>query len=274
MVAGLAAVLVGLALLVNSTGTSENNATGDAPSEYLAPGLDRPPPALDIDPENHPVYGVSRPEAVGCDLPELDTSSSASWEGFSEEVGVCLNELWQPRLESLGLRTDTPTFHVTEQNPDKLGQEGVTLAYYEGEKLSITVVLPNVMKLSESVPEGHVEGVWAALLGHEYGHHVQQVTGLLEAATELENEASSRSEALQALRRTELQAECLGGVAMRGFDTFDHAELGSINEFLNGGNDLPTHGTAQNRKYWFAEGRATDTIAACNTYEAEASLVR
>lgn len=270
----MAAVLIGLALLGNSTGTSGNNATGGAPSEHFDSGLDRPPPALDIDLEQHPVYGASKPEVISCDLPELDTSSAASWENFSEDAGVCLNELWQPRLEELGLRTDTPTFHVTEQNPDQLSQEGMILAYYEGEKLSITVVLPNVMELSERIPEEYVEGVWAALLGHEYGHHVQQVTGLLEAARELENEAPSEAEALQALRRTELQAECLGGVAIQGFDTFDRADLGSINAYLNGGNDLTTHGSAKNRQYWFDEGSAHDTIAACNTYEAEESLVR
>ncbi len=274
MLAALVALLISFALLMNSAGSAEPAATAEDPSTHFDSRLDRPPSPLDLDLEEHPLYEMSAPSTGSCDLPDLDTSSADSWEAFSQEIGLCLDEFWQPHLEDLGLRTDTPSFHVTEQNPDTGIQEGVTLAYYEGEKLSITVVLPNVTELAENIPDDRQEGVWSALLGHEYGHHVQQASGILDKAAEMEVDASSELEALEALRRTELQAECLGGMAMQGIGVFDTGELNEINRFLNGGNDLPTHGSARNRQHWFDQGRSQDSLESCNTYGAAPSLVR
>lgn len=117
LLAGLVAVLVGLALLVNSTATSEPDATGGDPTEHFDSGLDSPPPPLEIDVEQHPLYDTSVPAEAGCDLPDLDTSSSASWEAFSEEVGVCLDELWQPHLEDLGCAPTRPRSGSPSRTP-------------------------------------------------------------------------------------------------------------------------------------------------------------
>ncbi len=272
------ALVVCVALVVNSPAATDPASGGAAnrdPSQYYSKEMDARPSAVELDITAHPAYDLAMPEEVGCDLPDLQPQSDQSWKKFSGEIGDCLSDLWQPRLEELGLRTEPPTFHVTEDNPDAgSAQEGMTLAYYEHDKLSITVVLPNVTELAREVPDEHQEGVWSALLGHEYGHHVQQSTGILDASYEMSGQASTESEELEVLRRTELQAECMGGVAMRGLGTFDDAEIDKVNEFLNGGSDLPTHGTSQNRQHWFDRGVALDTVDACNTFDAPAVQVR
>nr|WP_246425202.1 neutral zinc metallopeptidase [Streptomonospora nanhaiensis] len=134
--------------------------------------------------------------------------------------------------------------------------------------MTITVVLPNVSELARDVPDNSQESVWAALLGHEYGHHVQQATGILEESYAMERQAPTEDAELEALRRTELQAECMAGVAMQAMGGFDQAEIDRANTFLNSGSDLPTHGTSANRQEWFDNGASADTLEACNTYGA------
>ncbi|MFC3997797.1 neutral zinc metallopeptidase [Nocardiopsis sediminis] len=275
--AALVALLVSVALVANSASATPPSAQGGASdvTEFHSRELYERPKSIDLDIAAHPAYDMPVPDTVSCGLPDLDPESEASWRAFSDEIGVCLNDLWQPRLDELGLRTPAPTFHVTEDNPDVGStEEGMTLAYYEYDSLSITVVLPNVIELSRDVPDDSQEAVWTALLGHEYGHHVQQATGILDASYEMERLAPNENEELEALRRTELQAECMGGIAMRGFGEFDAAEIDLVNEYLNGGSDLPTHGTARNRQYWFDQGTEEATLEACNTYDAPASDVR
>ncbi|MFC3521197.1 neutral zinc metallopeptidase, partial [Streptomonospora nanhaiensis] len=243
--------------------------SGDDPAAHYDERLAARPGAIDLDVAEHPAYDLAMPESIDCAPPDLDPASDASWRTFSDEVGRCLNELWQPRLEELGLRTPEPTWDVTEENPDTgSAEEGMTLAYYENDTMTITVVLPNVSELARDVPDNSQESVWAALLGHEYGHHVQQATGILEESYAMERQAPTEDAELEALRRTELQAECMAGVAMQAMGGFDQAEIDRANTFLNSGSDLPTHGTSANRQEWFDNGASADTLEACNTYGA------
>ncbi|WP_017623611.1 neutral zinc metallopeptidase [Nocardiopsis chromatogenes] len=213
------------------------------------------------------------PETVDCAVPDLDPSSDASWDRFTSELGVCLNDLWRPRLEELGLRVADPEFATTDTDPAMFADDqGTTMAYYDGDERVVTVVVPNVAELSEEFPARGQEAIWSALIGHEYGHHVQQVTGVLDKTYDMEVKASSEEGSLRALRRTELQAECMGGIAMRGLG-YDTAEIERVNEVLNGGGDLPTHGTSENRREWYEQGSTGDTLAACNTFEAPADEV-
>ncbi|WP_241485045.1 neutral zinc metallopeptidase [Nocardiopsis potens] len=246
----------------------------DLSSRY-SPELSEPPREVEIDVSAHPVYDLPMPEPVDCPIPDLDPASDASWEAFSAELGPCLNDLWRPRLKELGLHVADPEFKTTRENPDEGSpEEGMTLAYYDSEVREITIVIPNVSALSEEFPDRDQEGVWSALIGHEYGHHVQEVTGVLEESYEMEYAASSQSQSLQALRRTELQAECMGGIAMRGLGAFDDGAIDRVNRLLNGGDDLPTHGTSQNRRTWYDQGADGDTLESCNTYAAPAREVR
>ncbi|TQN31911.1 putative neutral zinc metallopeptidase [Haloactinospora alba] len=275
--AAVTALAVGATILVNATddpaATEGKQETPDL-SRHYERSLDDAPSAVDVDVAAHPLYGASPPEPNDCDLPRVDTSSSASWEAFSQDIGDCLNDMWQPRLSELGIRKDAPSFKASSDIPDDTPQEGMTLAYYKDREPSITVVIPNVAKLARHVPEEHQQGVWSALLAHEYGHHVQHATGILQRTAEMEEDAPAEEEALNTLRRTELQAECLGGAAMGRLGTFQDSELEEINRFLNGGSDLETHGSAANRQYWFEQGTAGGTLDGCNTFDADRSRVR
>ncbi len=278
--AGAAVVaLVALAasvLIVATTPQEEPQPTGVDLSAHYDDRLRTRPNQVEVDVADHPLYDVAMPEPVDCDVPELDMGSDESWEEFASVSGDCLNTLWAPVFEDLGLSVELPEFAVTRTSPDSPdagAEEGYTLAYYQSDLSRITIVLPNVRHLGALLPPGQREEVWLALMGHEYGHHVQYATGILGIADGMIWKAEDEQAELEALRRTELQAECMAGVGLRGVTGADEEALRTANEHFNGGGDLDTHGSAGNRAFWLEQGWSQATVEGCNTYDAATDQV-
>lgn len=234
--------------------------------------------SIPVDVASHPFYDLPFPETVDCEIPDFDPSSAAEWETFTDTIGPCLNEMWLTPLEEMGLRPEEPHYVVLDEIPADLRgeseEEGVTLAYYLEHELSITIVVPNVRKLL-SYPNMEDERIWYALVAHEYGHHVQGETGLLDAAGTLERKAGSEAEELKVGRQIELQAECLAGTGVAVLSGHDAEDVAFVNRHFNEDTgDSDTHGSAANRVYWFEAGATAETMEACNTFAADTGLVR
>jgi predicted metalloprotease len=116
---------------------------------------------------------------------------------------------------------------------------------------------------------------------HEYGHHMQNLLGLLEAG----RGAGAEGGAV----RTELQADCFAGVwaanavetgflepltrdqinqaldtaAAIGDDHIQQQTQGQINQ------DSWTHGSAEQRQEWFSTGLEAGSADACDTFSAD-----
>lgn len=274
-----AIALVALAasiLIVATTPQEEPQPTGVDLSAHYDDRLRARPNQVEVDVVDHPLYDVAMPAPVDCDVPELDMDSDESWEEFASVSGECLNRLWEPVFEDLGVSVELPEFAVTRTSPDPPDaspEDGYTLAYYESDLSRVTVVLPNVRHLGALLPPDEREEVWLALMGHEYGHHVQYATGILGVAHGMTWKAENEQAELEALRRTELQAECMAGVGLRGITGADEGALRTANEHFNGGGDLDTHGTAGNRALWLERGWSQETVEGCNTYGAATDQV-
>ena len=126
--------------------------------------------------------------------------------------------------------------------------------------------------------------MWATYTaGHEYGHHIQQLTGILPAAQRLRYDAPDREAALEASRRIELQASCLAAVFMGahrasyGITGLDltiyrrYVEARTGDENTNGG--PRDHGRRASHRFWASRGFNSPTSASCNTFTASASKV-
>ncbi|MGH2401710.1 MAG: KPN_02809 family neutral zinc metallopeptidase [Candidatus Limnocylindria bacterium] len=119
------------------------------------------------------------------------------------------------------------------------------------------------------------------VLAHEYGHHVQNLLGLLDAG----RDAGAEGGAV----RTELQADCFAGVwGGNAVDTgflqpLTQEQIGQaldaasvigddrIQEKTQGQVDPETwtHGSAEQRQEWFGIGLEQKSADACNTFEAD-----
>lgn len=127
----------------------------------------------------------------------------------------------------------------------------------------------------------------AYVIGHEVGHHVQNLLGILGAvSTQRARASEAQSNALSV--RLELQADCFAGVwATRS--QREHGwrlEPGDIESALNAASQIGddtlqrrsrgtvvpesfTHGTSQQRVSWFRRGVDSGQIDACDTLAAK-----
>ena len=120
----------------------------------------------------------------------------------------------------------------------------------------------------------------AYVLAHEYGHHIQNLTGANERAQQLGSQGEQSGSV-----RLELQADCYAGVwaanaAATGFLTFDETDVveglsaaaavgdDRIQERSAGRVDPEswTHGSAEQRQEWFTTGLETGDPAECDTF--------
>lgn len=127
----------------------------------------------------------------------------------------------------------------------------------------------------------------AYVIGHEVGHHVQNLLGILAKVNgERERASEARANALSV--RMELQADCFAGVwATRSQQQQGwRLEPGDIESALNAASqigddtlqrrargtvvpDTFTHGTSAQRVAWFKRGVASGQIAGCDTFSAQ-----
>jgi len=136
----------------------------------------------------------------------------------------------------------------------------------------------------------HAPGQFAQayVVGHEVGHHVQNLLGILDRVDRERAQASeAQSNALSV--RLELQADCLAGVwATRSQQEQGwRLESGDIQTALNAASQIGddtlqrrsqgvvvpesfTHGTGAQRVSWFQRGVASGKIEGCDTFAATA----
>jgi uncharacterized protein len=124
----------------------------------------------------------------------------------------------------------------------------------------------------------------AYVLAHEYGHHVQTLTGITGQVDSATQENPDQRNALSV--RVELQADCLAGVWAHS--TFERGllEEGDLEEGLTAaasvgddriqeaatGRISPetfTHGTAEQRAGWFRRGFEDGDATACDTFSGD-----
>lgn len=119
------------------------------------------------------------------------------------------------------------------------------------------------------------------VIAHEYGHHIQTITGLSQQVQQAQARSSqAQGNAIQV--RMELQADCYAGVwAAQNKDRIDPDDVqeglraaSSIGDdvlMANAGRRVSpesfTHGTSQQRMEWLNRGLQTGDPSACDTFK-------
>jgi uncharacterized protein len=212
-----------------------------------------------------------------------DASESCNADALSKEscnALSSLNETWQPIFARSDVAFSPPKLVFYSQ----AGRSGCGAAqsamgpFYCPSDNGIYIDTDFYREMEQRLGAG---GDFARVyvMAHEYGHHVQTLTGLADQIRSLQQQNPQRANNLQV--RMELQADCYAGVwAARNRDRI---EPGDIEEGLNAAHAIGddtlmksagrrpveasfTHGTSAQRQQWLRKGLETGNEDACDTF--------
>lgn len=284
---GLTVVLVvaiGMAVAYQATRVPEQTGALPVPSQLVTAPTSTTPGSTTPEVRPHPVYRLAdNPVEIDnlslapstCSLPKYPGDSRGQGDFYSAAKS-CLDAAWQPLLEAAHLPfspVKLVLFGSSVGTPCGEGQQAEGAFYCDG---SATIyVSPEKFSRAEKVPNSQT-GVFLAIMAHEYGHHVQDLSGIFAEAGDRREKAGADSPAgLEISRRTELQANCFAGMffaAANGRGSVNaktvrqaSADIAHRGDTKRGPAD---HGSLGHSAMWFERGRQANNTSACNTWTA------
>ncbi|RSM65801.1 YpfJ protein, zinc metalloprotease superfamily [Amycolatopsis sp. WAC 01376] len=217
--------------------------------------------------------GVAMPK-VTCELPKL-RGTKEQLDAFYLALIPCLERAWHPVLTQVGepqipVAVNLHDVSNTACGPPPPASEA--MGFYCSDDKTIFVPLPR--QLENGGPELLTQ---LFLLAHEYGHHVQEQSGILRKHDALYREADGdQVKILDLSRRLELQADCFSTLFLANAAGRGSIGAGLLAPLRQGGfdpEDSETHGSAKNAKLWQKRGLTAKDTSACNTFAAPANEV-
>ncbi|WP_067843026.1 neutral zinc metallopeptidase [Nocardia lijiangensis] len=200
---------------------------------------------------------------------------------FFETAAGCLENAWKPVLQKANLPFTPPTLNVSASTagistPCTGTTTNFAAFYCPANK---TIYMPISQLQTDLFKDNWV--VYLSVFAHEYGHHVQAVSGILRKANSERVDAGTRSQrGLELSRRIELQAQCFNGMYLGSSEdggALTTAQIGVARRDARGRGDGPTdardHGSSENSGDWFEAGVDENRTTQCNTFTATAGAV-
>jgi len=207
-------------------------------------------------------------------------SDDADYE-FARRIIGSAEDVWQPLLQNRGVRFTPATFTAYDNATPTgcgVGQTSAGPFYCPGDAhIYLDLSFFNELSQRFGAPG---EFARAYVIAHEYGHHIQNILGVMDRRGGPSRGADSASV------RTELQADCYAGVwayhANQQFAILQNGDVeGALRAASSVGDDtlqkenqgviVPdsfTHGSSAQRVRWFQRGLEGGRIEACDTFAA------
>lgn len=228
------------------------------------------------------VQAPTQQSAPGGDLTEEQVCTMGPYAQEACEALTSLNATWEPQFRKAGIRFEEPFLDLFRNG--RVTTQGCGSAtsavgpFYCPADYGIYIDTGFFDQLAQM---SGTRGDFARLyvMAHEYGHHVQNLTGLADQVRSLQQRNPSQANLLNV--RMELQADCYAGV-WAGLNA-NLIEPGDIEEGLMAasavGDDTIsrrsgqrinpenfTHGTSQQRREALKRGLESGDVNACNVY--------
>ncbi|MEW9549423.1 neutral zinc metallopeptidase [Nonomuraea sp. NPDC050783] len=213
------------------------------------------------------VMGGDRGE-LACAVPPIKVGSVGSLRAFHRAMAGCADRFWAARFAAAGIAYSSPEVTITTGADSVCGRISGAGAHYCPEQRAIVIRItrqdlrdPFRMNIAHSV-------------AHEWGHHVQQLTGVLGAQEALYQQATDQARTVLS-HRLEMQAECYAGVfysaalkSIRPGITWK-AWIGAVRQ----AEESEVHGKPRNLAFWQDRGYRGGATGFCNTWTADGTKV-
>ncbi len=276
-------ILIGAATDQGATGR-----TGAGTSVDHSPARAEQPGSTPVDPSNaqqvvsdNTLYAQGGLPNGDCPARDLGSASRARQTVFYQSLMACLDNEWRSVVEGAGYAYQEPGLVVFDSPVDTpcgtaSPEDGRTLAFYCPGDTVMYADVPQMRRFFDNI-----DVAYAIVIGHEFGHHIQQETGMLQAYDDLIYDNFSNR--LELSRRVELQASCMGGLFLGAVaDTFpmDATRLRQLQQVAGSFGDEPggaaskrDHGSGASNRQWIFAGYSDNDTATCNTFTASSSNV-
>jgi uncharacterized protein len=228
---------------------------------------------------DNPLFTDAGLQNFKCPLPHW-ASDVSSVRKYFQTAQTCLDNMWKPLLQAANLPFDSPKLSVTEDGTSSAcgTSSGNYAAFYCS--ADNTMYMPLKQLFINEDPNGD-PAIYLAVFAHEYGHHVQALSGVMDAENEKLNDLGLDSdEGLEYSRRLELEAQCFSGMFIgaeqaAGAVTASQGSGASKDNSERGDapGDMRTHGTANHYGAWWNTGYKNNRTQRCNTWTAASSDV-
>ncbi|RFU38569.1 hypothetical protein DZF91_27010 [Actinomadura logoneensis] len=228
------------------------------------------------------LYTTGALTSVNCHLPRLDESAE-SMRRFMNDLSDCLDTTWKTQFGKAGISFAPPNRVFWLQpgsSPCGSYPAPGSSAFYCPANNTMYVGLKHVIETSGNESVAHFT-VFARVVAHEYGHHVQDRSGILLYGDSLMDQSDPLGRA-EASRRIELQAQCLAGEFLGANRTslpLDQEQYSALIMDVRGRGDEDKppakrdHGSSKHYASWTIRGIQRQNLAACNTWTAPPSAV-
>ncbi|MES9539283.1 neutral zinc metallopeptidase [Actinomadura sp. NPDC000600] len=266
-------VILGLSLVgggrdaAGGTGTSATSGGPSTPREKAT---------------NSKIYRTGALTSVSCRLPPIQPSAQ-SMRAFMDTLSDCLDAAWSKQFTKAGIPFDKPdrVFWVQPgRSPCGSYPAPGASAFYCPANNTMYVGLRHVVETSGGEPLSHY-AVYARVIAHEYGHHVQDRAGILLYG-DRQMETGDTAARTEASRRIELQAQCFAGAFLgseRSTLPMTREQYNAmVTDVLGRGDDRQPpekrdHGSGRHYAGWVVTGFNGRELTVCNTWIAPSSKV-
>jgi uncharacterized protein len=226
-----------------------------------------------------PLYRSGTLPRVECKLPKIAEDDEASMRTFLDTLSDCLDDVWDKQFAKAKVKGFTAPRRVFWSMPGSspcgsYPAPGAS-AFYCPVNDTMYVGLSNVVDTAGGEPVSHY-GVYARVIAHEYGHHVQEDAGILEYGHDLMASGSGPART-EVSRRIELQAQCFAGAFLAAerrtlpMTRAQYREMIADNRARGDDEARPEsrdHGSGKHYAGWVVRGYHDGTLSACDTWSA------
>lgn len=218
----------------------------------------------------NPLYKTGRLTDVNCSPGDLPAGSMVAYRRFLTRVTACLNKAWAAQFRKAKMPFTKPRLRIITskvRTPCGAWNTGADGVYCSTDRTMYLMI--SKAQLRNPFPLGITR-----LIAHEYGHHVQQVSGIWSYYWTARTSAG-KAKRLQLSRNSELQAECFSAVFMSTMAGTPLVTPGDWDYTVgwfrkNGAKGWPQndHGKGPTQAAWMTRGFNRGTPGSCNTWAA------